>query len=167
MAVTIKLLDTETIPLIAAAFQKSEWKTPESYYWNLLAAQVRGDRVFLAAYDKGEVAGFVTIKWISDYRPFAEAGIPEINDLRVLQAFRRCGVATALMDEVEKRIFKRSKAAGLGVGLYADYGAAQQMYIRRGYLPDGRGLMYKNQPVAPGHDVAVDDELVLFFTKKR
>jgi hypothetical protein len=71
------------------------------------------------------------------------------------------------MDEVEKRIFKRSKEAGLGVGLYADYSAAQQMYIRRGYVPDGRGLMYNNKPASPGQAVLVNDELVLFFTKKR
>jgi GNAT superfamily N-acetyltransferase len=167
MAVTIKLLDADTIPLIASAFFNSEWKTPESHYWNLLAAQVRGERVFLVAFYKGDVAGFVTIKWQSDYPPFAEKGIPEINDLRVLQVFRRRGMATALMDEVEKRIFKRSKEAGLGVGLYADYGAAQQMYIQRGYVPDGRGLMYNNQPVRPGQEVLVDDGLVLFFTKKR
>jgi GNAT superfamily N-acetyltransferase len=167
MSVTIKLLDAEIIPLIVEAFQNSEWKTPESHYWNLLAAQVRGERVFLVAFYKGEVAGFVTIKWQSDYPPFAEKGIPEINDLRVLQVFRRRGIATALVNEVEKRIFKRSNVAGLGVGLYADYGAAQQMYIQRGFVPDGRGLMYKNQPVTPGHKVLVDDGLVLFFTKKR
>lgn len=167
MSVTIKLLDAETIPRIVAAFQNSEWKTPESHYWNILAAQVRGERIFLVAFSGNDVTGFVNIKWKSDYPPFAEKDIPEINDLRVLREFRRHGIATALMDEVEKRIFKRSQVVGLGVGLYADYGAAQQMYIRRGYLPDGRGLTYKNIPVAPGHEVIVDDDLVLFFTKKR
>lgn len=71
------------------------------------------------------------------------------------------------MDEAEKRIFEKSRFAGLGVGLYTDYGPAQQMYVRRGYVPDGRGLMYHNCPVTPGRDVFVDDELTLFFTKER
>jgi GNAT superfamily N-acetyltransferase len=118
------------------------------------------------AFSGGKVTGFVTIKWQSVYPPFIEAGIPEINDLRILAAYRRRGVAAALMDEAEKRIFERSKVVGLGVGLYADYGAAQRMYVRRGYVPDDRGLMYNNRPVPPGHDVFVDDDLVLYFTKE-
>lgn len=28
----------------------------------------------------------------------------------------------------------------MGFGLYADLDAAQRLYIKRGYLPDGRGL---------------------------
>ena len=31
---------------------------------------------------------------------------------------------------------------GIGVGLYPDYGSAQRLYIKRGYLPDGHGATY-------------------------
>jgi ribosomal protein S18 acetylase RimI-like enzyme len=167
MAVTIKFLDEKTIPLIMSAFLNSVWKTPETYYRGLLADQKRGERVFLVAFYDEKVAGFVYIKWQADYPPFAEKSIPEIRDLRVLAEFRRRGVATALLDEAEKRIFARSPVVGIGVGLYADYGPAQRMYILRGYIPDGRGLSYKNQPVNPGHDVFVDDDLLLYFIKER
>ncbi len=167
MSVKIKLLEASDIPLIMSAFLNSEWKTPETHFKKLLAVQENGEIVFLVAHMGSTIAGFVYIKWQADYPPFAEKGIPEIRDLRVLKEFRRRGIATALMDEAEKRIFKRSKFAGLGVGLYADYGPAQQMYVRRGYVPDGRGLMYNNQPVNPGHDVFVDDELLLMFLKER
>jgi GNAT superfamily N-acetyltransferase len=85
----------------------------------------------------------------------------------VLAEFRRRGIATALMDEAEERIFKKSTVAGIGVGLYAGYGPAQRMYILRGYVPDGRGLVHKNEPVSPGHDVFVDDDLLLYFVKER
>jgi hypothetical protein len=71
------------------------------------------------------------------------------------------------MDEAEKRIFERAETVGLGVGLYADYGNAQRLYVLRGYIPDGRGLTHQNQPVKPGNDVFVDDDLVLYFTKER
>jgi hypothetical protein len=54
---------------------------------------------------------------------------------------------------------------GIGVGLYADYGSAQRMYFRRGYLPDGRGLMYDWKPVPPGELVRLDDDATLMFTK--
>jgi hypothetical protein len=71
------------------------------------------------------------------------------------------------MDEAEKIMFQRYPVIGLGVGLYADYGPAQQMYIRRGYILDGRGLVYKEQPVKPGNHVFVDDDLLLYLVKKR
>ena len=54
---------------------------------------------------------------------------------------------------------------GIGVGLYSDYGAAQRIYVRRGYLPDGRGIMYRNQPVEPGAVIRIDDEAALMFTR--
>jgi GNAT superfamily N-acetyltransferase len=167
MSVTIKLLDEKTIPLIMSAFLGSVWKTPGSHFEEMLAAQEKGEIVFLVAYSGNAVAGFVFIKWQADYPPFAEKSIPEIRDLRVLAEFRRRGIASALMDEAEKRIFERSNIAGIGVGLYADYGPAQRMYILRGYVPDGNGLSYNNQLVNPGHDVFVDDDLLLYFTKER
>jgi hypothetical protein len=71
------------------------------------------------------------------------------------------------MDEAERRMFEKSKTIGIGVGMYADYGAAQRMYVLRGYVPDGRGLFYKEQPVLPGKEVLVDDYLVLYLTKER
>jgi hypothetical protein len=55
---------------------------------------------------------------------------------------------------------------GLGVGLYTDYGAAQRLYVRRGYVPDGRGLSSNNRPVKPGTYIRVDDSLVLMMTRK-
>jgi GNAT superfamily N-acetyltransferase len=167
MPIAIKLLEAKDIPLITGAPSFLNFNASEGYFKSLLAAQEKGERVVvLACYDK-IIAGFVTIKWQSGYPPFIQAGIPEINDLRVLAEYRRRGVATALMDEVEKRVFERSKFAGLGVGLYADYGPAQQMYLRRGYILDGRGLMYQEKPVKPGNNVFVDDDLLLYLTKER
>jgi GNAT superfamily N-acetyltransferase len=167
MSIVIKLLQAADIPLITDKPSFLNFHASEVYFNRLLAEQKTGTRVVLVACYDDTIYGFVTIKWTSDYPPFAADNIPEINDLRVHPGFRRRGVATALMNEAEKRIFRQSRFAGLGVGLYADYGPAQQMYVRRGYIPDGRGLGYKNQPVAPGHDVFVDDDLLLYFIKER
>jgi GNAT superfamily N-acetyltransferase len=166
MPITIKILEASDIPRIMSAFLNSEWHTPESYFHGLLSEQEKGKIVFLVAYDGNAITGFVLIKWQAYYPPFAEKNIPEIRDLRVLAEFRRRGVATTLLDEAEKRIFERSPVVGIGVGLYADYGAAQRIYVKRGYVPDGRGLMYNNRPAKPGHDVFVDDNLCLFFAKE-
>jgi len=47
----------------------------------------------------------------------------------------------------------------------ADYGAAQRLYVKRGYLPDGRGLVAHGCHVTWGETVVVDDDLALYLTK--
>jgi len=167
MSITIKTLEAKDVPLLADAFFHTVWKTQAAYFESILAEQEKENRIILVAYSGGKTAGFLNIIWNSKHPPFAEKNIPEINDLRVLEQFRRRGIATALMDEAERRIFERFPITGIGVGLYADYGPAQRMYTRRGYILDGRGLTYKNTPVPPGTSVLVDDNLVIYLTKKR
>jgi len=167
MSINIKLIEAGDIPSLADAFVGSPWDTPAEHFEEFLAEQDGGKRVVLVAYYQKEIAGYVTIKWQSDYPPFAERGIPEINDLRVLPAFRRRGIASALVDEAERRTFERSPRVGIGVGMYADYGPAQRMYVLRGYVPDGRGLCHRNKFVVAGERVPVDDDLVLYFIKER
>jgi ribosomal protein S18 acetylase RimI-like enzyme len=166
MNITVKLLEAGQITNIQSGLARAAWSTPPGYFETLLAEQTSGVRDVLVAYLDKVFAGYVTIKWQSDYPPFAEKVIPEINDLRVLPDFRRRGIATALVDEAEARIFARSPVAGIGVGLYAHYGPAQRMYVRRGYVPDGLGLYYQEHHVAAGQDVRVDDELNLYFIKE-
>ena len=84
----------------------------------------------------------------------------------MLPQFRRQGIGTALIDKAESEIAKVSDIAGIGVGMTPDYGAAQRMYVLRGYVPDGRGLHYKNHFPIYGEQVTVDDDLVLYFTKE-
>jgi hypothetical protein len=70
------------------------------------------------------------------------------------------------MDRAERVIAVRSAIAGLGVGMDAGYGAAQRLYVRRGYVPDGLGLTTHNQPAKWGDTVRVGDDLVLYFVKQ-
>jgi GNAT superfamily N-acetyltransferase len=167
MNIDIRTLQKQDIPELTAAFKGSQWRLAPSFFEGFLAEQDRGDRVILLAYDGGLFTGYVTIKWKSDYPPFAASGVPEISDLRVLNLFRQQGIATALVDEAERLVFERSPVVGIGVGMYADYGPAQRMYVLRGYVPDGMGLYYKNAAVVPGQEVRVDDDLVLYFIKER
>ncbi|GAB3825350.1 GNAT family N-acetyltransferase [Kribbella italica] len=105
----------------------------------------------------------MTVNWSSAYEPFD--GMPEIQDFIVLPAYRRRGIGGSLMDAAEALVAERSDVVGLGVGLYPDYGTAQRMYVRRGYLPDGRGVIYDHRQVPPGELVRLDDDAVLMFTK--
>lgn len=164
--IEIRQIEAGDTALIASAFQAIGWNKPESQYLNYLKEQKEGKRVvFLAFLDK-DFAGYGNIIWSSSYTQFKEKEIPEISDLNVLPKFRRKGIATAIMDHAEGMIANQSQYAGIGFGLYADYGAAQQMYVRRGYIPDGCGITYEGKPVPPGQQVMVDDDLVLFLVKK-
>jgi hypothetical protein len=83
----------------------------------------------------------------------------------VLPRFRRRGIGTHLMDEAERKVSERSDVAGIGVGMSPDYGAAQRLYILRGYVPDGKGLTSNGSPVSPGDEITVNDGLVLYLRK--
>lgn len=54
---------------------------------------------------------------------------------------------------------------GIGVGLYKDYGPAQQLYFQLGFIPDGNGASYKGQPITPGQSYPLDDDLILWLMK--
>ncbi len=69
------------------------------------------------------------------------------------------------MDQAERRIAERSPVAGIAVGLTADYGPAQVLYLKRGYLLDGRGLFQRGRWLQWGEQATVDDDLVLCLTK--
>jgi len=163
--VTIDFLNENDIRPIAAAFEELGWDKPAAQYQRYLKEQQAGLRVVLVAKADGVFAGYVTIVWASGYPPFLEAGVPEIVDFNVLPRFRRQGIGSWLLDEAERRIGERSALAGIGVGLTADYGAAQIMYVRRGYIPDGRGLFWGEKRCQYGDRVIVDDGLTLYFTK--
>lgn len=163
---TLRLLHAGDCDRIAAAFAHQGWDKPSAQYARYLHEQDDGAREVWVAEWEGQFAGYVTVVWASDYAPFREAGIPEIVDLNVLQHYQRQGIGSALILRAEKRIGKRSPIAGIGVGLTADYGPAQQLYTHLGYRPDGRGISQHGAPAGHGATVTVDDDLVLYMTRR-
>ena len=47
-----------------------------------------------------------------------------------------------------------------------DYGAAQRMYVKCGYIPDGMGMRHNDRYVKNGDRPTVDDGLVLLLKKR-
>lgn len=150
---------------IAAAFAKLGWNKPASQYERYLEEAACRVRDTFVARSGGAFAGYVTVKWKSDYEPFREAAVPEIQDFNVLPEFRRQKIGSRLMDEAEATIRSRSSVAGIGVAFDSDYGPAQRLYVLRGYVPDGRGGTSHGASVKWGDTVSVDDDLMLYFTK--
>lgn len=162
----IRLLENNDIPQIAKAFEQLGWNKPESQYERYLMEQSLEIRDVYVALVKGEFAGYLTICWSSHYEPFRKENIPEIVDFNVLPKFRRQGIGTQLMDKAESEIAKVSSIAAIGVGMTPDYGAAQRLYVLRGYVPDGRGLHYRGHHIKYGEEITVDDSMALYFTKE-
>jgi GNAT superfamily N-acetyltransferase len=162
----IRLLSAEDIQSIADAFQTLGWNKPAAQYTRYLLEQQRGQRTVLVAFINSTFAGYLTVNWQSDYPPFRDGNIPEIQDFNVLPPFRRQGIGTQLMETAERMIAQRAAIAGIGVGMYADYGAAQRLYVLRGYIPDGRGLFINGEWIKAGMQIIVNDDLVLYFTKQ-
>jgi GNAT superfamily N-acetyltransferase len=162
----IRLLAANDIPHIVTAFEEIGWNKPKEQYERYLIDQASEDRAVYIAMVEEEFAGYLTICWKSPYAPLREKNIPEIVDFNVLPKFRRMGIGTQLMDKAESEIAKVSFTAGIGVGMDSDYGAAQRMYILRGYVPDGRGLHHKDHYVKYGEQITVDDSLALYLTKE-
>ena len=162
----IRALEGRDIPEIVHAFRELGWNKPASQYERYLVQQNVGVRDVYVAFVENQFAGYLTICWESSYQPFFIRSIPEIVDFNVLPKFRRMGVGTQLMDKAEREIARVSPVVGLGMGMTPDYGAAQRLYILRGYIPDGLGLHWRDHHVHDHEDVIVDDELALYLTKE-
>jgi GNAT superfamily N-acetyltransferase len=168
--ITIRTLSISDIPVLMNAFQNENWPKNISTFENYLKEQNIGSRFVWIAYVDNCFAGYVTITWESKYKDFAKSNIPEIMDLSVLPSFRKIGVGSMLLDVAEKKAATKSQVVGLGVGLYSGpdggYGMAQKLYVKRGYVPDGKGMTSHYKETIPGNTYLLDDDLVLWFTKK-
>ena len=163
---TIRILEKTDIPTIVSSFEKSGWQIkPAGVFEQYLDEQRQDKRICFVAFVNDEFAGYITLKWQSDYKNFAKDKIPEISDLNVLPGFRNKGIGLALIEKCEESAGERSNIVGIGVGLYPDYGSAQRLYIKLGFLPDGHGATFDNEYVTPGKSYPMDDDLVLWFTK--
>jgi GNAT superfamily N-acetyltransferase len=111
-----------------------------------------------------EILGYGSLFLKSSYPHFSN--VPEINDVWIYEEYRSRGLGTKLINWLEELAKKKGyKEIGIGFGLYADYGAAQKLYFRLGYAPDGHGVTYKYQPTIPGESYPLDDELILWLKK--
>ncbi|GGH26966.1 GNAT family N-acetyltransferase [Paenibacillus segetis] len=166
--ITIKQLSSidEAILLDQQFSQHFGWYKQGNYYMDCLEENRDGKRVTLMAFYNDELAGCCHLLYHSKYPFFISDNIPEINDLNVFPEFRRNKIASRLFDELEAIASRTSRYIGLGVGLYKDYGNAQIMYGKRGYVMDGKGISYDNKLVEPGHTVMVDDELLVYLIKE-
>ena len=145
----------------------SVYKKPITHWDEYLNQNSLGTRLVKVIEMNEKVIGFGTLKFSSDYINFRLQNIPEINDILIAPGDRNKGFGQAIVHALELEAKKLGHVViGLAVGLYKDYGSAQRLYARMGYVPDGNGITYQNQLVVPGNAYPVDDDLLLWLTKK-
>ena len=144
----------------------------EAYFRQCLAMQEEGARDIYITQDKitqdknGAASGYVIFNRRPRYALYQRLEIPEIQDLAVRPSCRRQGIGTALILLCEQRARAESyDAIGISVGLHSGFGAAQRLYARLGYVPDGYGVTYDRATVAAGEIRPVDDDLCLMMVK--
>ncbi len=165
---TMRLLEAQDIPRMVASLPTEDHRARrQKIYQRYLEEQSKGEREVVVAFLDEDYAGRVTIIWHPEYPLFAENNIPEISDIGVEPDYQRRGIGSMLMDEAEKRIFERSDVAGIGFGISADYGPAQRMFVKRGYIPDGLGLWSSGRGYIWESSTVQVDDCAIFLTKHR
>ncbi|MCL2812509.1 MAG: GNAT family N-acetyltransferase [Clostridia bacterium] len=164
--ICIRPMIESDIAFFADAFLQLGWDDRQATLAVYFNEQNSGSRAVFVAEIGVEPVGYVTLLPCATEGPFADQGLPEIKDFNVLPPFRRRGIGNHLMDCAEALAKKQSEYVTLAVGLYAGYGSAQRMYVKRGYIPDGSGLWYGEKHLEPYEDCRNDDDLNLYFIKR-
>lgn len=111
-----------------------------------------------------EAKGFAVLNHNPKYGLYKKLNIPEIQDVFVLPEFRGQGIAKALIQYCEENV--AGDMVGISVPVSSNFGVAQRLYYKLGYMPDGNGVTYDRNVVKHGDRVAVDDDLCLMMVKQ-
>ena len=142
------------------------WHPEIDYYLMRIREAAEGKCIAMTAVYQGNPAGSLYLYFDAKEGPFKGKGYPLIVDFGVLKKYQRKGVGVRLMDAAERLASQHADTVCLGVGLCREYGAAQRIYAKRGYVPDGSGVWYQDKPCVQYETVCtVDDDLVLYLSK--
>ena len=161
----IRKMQTSDVKELSQGFINQGWPGREEILARYFLEQECREREVLVAEVGGTLAGYITILPCAKQGPFAEI-YPELSDFNVFEPFQNQGIGNLLLEEAEKRVRLTSDKVTLGVGLHSGYGPAQRLYMKRGYIPDGTGVWYQNQPLEMNATIQNNDDLVLYLSKK-
>ncbi|HAP4280091.1 TPA: GNAT family N-acetyltransferase [Enterococcus faecalis] len=158
-------MEKSDVEKIEEMFLQQGWDSRKEVLLNYLIEQELAQRWMFIAEIKGEVAGYVTLIPLAKHGPYKDK-YPEIVDFNVFEKFQRQGIGNELLNEAELASKMLSDIITLGVGLHKGYGAAQRIYIKRGYVPDGTGVWFNNENIDINKPCINNDDLVLYLSKK-
>ena len=166
--ILIRPLEKNDIPKIVTRYS-FPWSTPEktNAIWDTYYQEQEDKVRTVAVIEKDcDILGYGSLLRKPECPFFAQKNVPEINAVWIDEHHRRQGLGTALIKWLEHLASQEGyNEIGIGVGLYRDYGPAQQLYFQLGYIPDGNGVTYKGQPTVAGQKYELDDEFLLWLIK--
>ncbi len=164
--IAVRKADTQDLPSLWDMTRSFGKEHDADYFEHCLNLQAQGKREVLIVSSDGIDAGYGMLNWIPKYALFKKLGIPEIQDLNVVPAFRQRGLASYFIKHCEDVARQKGhEEMGIAFGLYSSYGPAQRLYIKLGYIPDGQGVTYDRKQIAHGDFKPVDDDLCLMLIK--
>lgn len=159
------LCEDDIAPIVAAEIEQGWDAAPDKLMMRLAHAEAGRATPLCAVWD-GVPVGYVSLYDGPKHGPFVGCGYPEIVDFNVIEKYRRRGIGSALLGVCEDMACAVSDTVTLGVGLHSGYGAAQRLYVQRGYVPDGSGVWYNDAICEPYTVCENGDGLVLYLSKK-
>lgn len=158
----IRLASEQDLPALEQIAAEMKARHETGYFARCLAEQAAGHRQLFICGSQG----YAQLIWSPEYAPFKRLDIPEIQDVNVVPNARRQGLGEALVAHCEAAARAAGKTdIGIGVGLHAGFGAAQRLYVRMGYMPDGAGAVYDEVSVKIGEMRPVDNLLSIKLTR--
>ncbi len=159
--IAIRKAGAQDIPALES-FYHEIGKKDDGYFAQALE---RSD--ILMGEEGGTLCAFCLYNRSPRYPFYRKLGIPEIQDLNVAPAYRRRGIATMLIQQCEDLAREEGRDhIGISVGLTKDYGPAQILYAKMGYIADGNGVTYERDYVMPHKSYPMDDDLALMLVKE-
>ena len=163
--VIIRPMLNDDIEMILHNYSEQGWEKPREVIEGYFIKQRNDDAfVFVADYCDN-LAGYTILYSDTNVGPYANNKIPVISDFIVFEKYQRKGIGSKILDAAELKASQLSDSVQLAVGLHSGYGAAQRVYAKRGYIPDGSGVWYKESVLEPYNDCQNDDELILYLIK--
>ena len=163
--IVVRTMTYADIAQILTNFDEQGWYKPREVLEKYLDGQNQGSLWVFIAECRDDVAGYTVLYPDASVGPFAHVKLPMISDFIVFEKYQRHGIGTMILDAAERKVAELSDRVQLGVGLHCGYGAAQRMYVKRGYVPDGSGVWHKDSLLEPYAECCNDDDLVLYLVK--
>lgn len=163
---TIRSMRQEDAKVYYDTYLSYGWHPQIETYENYYKEQQKGERLVFVPEYEGKVVGICTLVLHPTEGPWGGQNIPEIVDLCVFFHIHKSGIGSKLLDVAEAEAAKRSDMVFLAVGCHSGYGAAQRIYVKRGFIPDGSGVWYQNKQLDQYAPCVNDDDLLLFMSKK-
>ena len=151
----------------AAAFDyeytlSGEIKSGETFKTLYARQRMKKVNVYVAEFEC-KLLGYIVVSYETTLKGEI---IVHIEDMYVLPLFRKCGVGQSLLNYAEREIVRRYDKVNASIGIGAAYGAAQRLFIKNGYMPDGLGVRFNGRILQEGANATNVRSLCLKFSKE-